>query len=287
MKPALGVLALTMATVVAGGGIYGTRGDVKFVDTLSAIHSYEEQNPSVASVHDEVRRALLDGAASSEQLEEDFANAQEKYMQLKKLRVQVEMATSHCQDDNCFDEEQRKLFAYLQRAGKFKGNLPPIGTFSRERASFPLPEFPSADEHELETPVERPAPRYMDHMGQFDLDDDDEENMDLELDDGDFVDEFAYDRKKNGRRGYFPSKEEMEDQIRRQVEAHLMDARDDMQGKVQWTPEGAATASIVCLPYTSICDFNIVAGIIYTALVSLLVSVFNQSKGSRKKSKKK
>ncbi|RHY26032.1 hypothetical protein DYB32_007922 [Aphanomyces invadans] len=128
---------------------------------------------------------------------------------------------------------------------------------------------------------------YMDHMGQFDLDDDDEENMDLELDDGDFVDEFAYDRKKNGRRGYFPSKEEMEDQIRRQVEAHLMDARDDMQGKVQWTPEGAATASMVCLPYTSICDFNIVAGIIYTALISLLVSVFNQSKGSRKKSKKK
>ncbi|RLO13457.1 hypothetical protein DYB28_014848 [Aphanomyces astaci] len=262
MKATMLMLTLSAATLATAGRIHETRGDVKFVDTLSAIHSYEKQHPNVAAVHDEVRRALMD-ESSSGPVESDFNNAQERYIELKKLRVQVEMATSHCQDDECYALEQQRLFDYLKRAGKFKGELPPIGSYSRKRASFPLPEFPSAEEPELEAPVQRPPPR-------------------------DFVDEFAYDKSKQGKGGYYPSQKEMEEQIRRQVAAHLMGH--NVQGKLQGgVPEGATSPPVVCLPFTSICDLNIVAGIIYTILVGLVVSVLSQAKSSRgpKKPKKK
>ncbi|KAF0750248.1 hypothetical protein AaE_006781 [Aphanomyces astaci] len=289
MKATMLMLTLSAATLATAGRIHETRGDVKFVDTLSAIHSYEKQHPNVAAVHDEVRRALMD-ESSSGPVESDFNNAQERYIELKKLRVQVEMATSHCQDDECYALEQQRLFDYLKRAGKFKGELPPIGSYSRKRASFPLPEFPSAEEPELEAPVQRPPPRYTSPQDDmtFDDDDDDDNGEGFDLEDGDFVDEFAYDKSKQGKGGYYPSQKEMEEQIRRQVAAHLMGH--NVQGKLQGgVPEGATSPPVVCLPFTSICDLNIVAGIIYTILVGLVVSVLSQAKSSRgpKKPKKK
>ncbi|KAG9411861.1 hypothetical protein AC1031_017495 [Aphanomyces cochlioides] len=265
MTPPSMVVLLIAAMLATANRLQATR-DVKFVDTFQAIDSYEKQFPDVAEVHEQVRRALMEG---TEEVMSPMENAEKKYKELKMVRAQIELAIAHCKDEECIREDHACAVQRIRDEGKYKGGFPPAENFFRKE-SFPLREFPSPNEFELERPAQQTSHHHHSHHEDNDEEEEEEDEEFDESDDPDFVDEFAYDRKQKQKKGTarnFPSQDEIEEHIRRQIKAHLMEMEKD-----------TAQDSRVCIPMTGICDFNIILAVVWTALVALVVSVLSQSK---------
>ncbi|OQR94275.1 hypothetical protein ACHHYP_01533 [Achlya hypogyna] len=95
-------------------------------------------------------------------------------------------------------------------------------------------------------------------------------------------DEYDYEMERRERRPRYPSADEIEEHIKQQVRAQLMDAK-EVYAHVQWDRDDSAPKPSVCLmyPLQGICDLNILAGLLWTALVALVAVAVTRSKPHR------
>ncbi|KAF0689538.1 Aste57867_19041 [Aphanomyces stellatus] len=283
MKTTAAFVAFTSAvlTVSAGNLHDPPPRDVKFVDTFAAINKYEGQHPDVASLHDQVRRALMEEKRPEPLVAKN--TMEEKYKEMKKLRMEIDMATAHCNDDECYVAARDRLLAHLRAQGKHVPDFPP---HAPEQRRTDLREFPPPEEFDLERPPPRAQPKFRSQPHHHEEEDEYDDYDDEEAGDGDYVDEFAYDKRPrhSSRRRAYPSDEDFEERIRQQIKMHMLEAQEEMQTRAQWPRDPPSAPGSMCIPFTSICDLNIVLGLVWTLLVVVVVKVVSREpKGRTKK----
>ncbi|EQC25106.1 hypothetical protein SDRG_17001 [Saprolegnia diclina VS20] len=278
------MLSLSALLAVAMAGAMGSeRGvdvsddGVVFDSTLSAIEIFQKEHPAIAAAHDEMQRMML----------EEF-EAAEKSMRDIDARFRPVQRAQAPEQPKCEDENDHECVAPPTKPAPARHGDRQHDHAPRQHQRQEQPPQHNREphrEHRQRRQAYRQAPSY---------DDDNDEDIYDEApprrsrgqrrrvvyED----DEDDYDVPQRRVRSRYPSQAEMDELIKQQVRAQLMEAR-EAHAHVPWDHDDSsnvATKPTVCLTYPlqGVCDWNILAGLLWTALVVVVVVAVSRHRPS-------
>ncbi|KDO24807.1 hypothetical protein SPRG_09640 [Saprolegnia parasitica CBS 223.65] len=266
------ILAALLAVAMAGA-MSSELGDdgVVFDSTLSAIEIFQKEHPDIAAAHDEMQRLMLEEFDAAEKAMRDM---EARFHPVQ--RAQAPNQPKCDENDECVAPPTKPTVAYHDPAPRQhqRQEQPPQRFHEphrdhRQRRQV-YRQAPSRDEDEdIYDEYEAPPRRARGQRRRVVYEDDEDD----------------YDVPPRRARSRYPSQAEMDERIKQQVRAQLMEAR-EAHAHVQWDDNDAGSVSTkpsMCLmyPLQGVCDWNILAGLLWTALVVVVVAAVSRQSPPR------